>query len=124
MRTIFVRSMGEILKSIQWKKVITACFVGLLLLTTQIPTQVADANIDSSTQKRLDEVRAKGEEGRPRTTGQWQSEKESLSGQPGKVVERMGKEAVDAAGNVANTYGQTIKDVTPGLESNELPKDN
>lgn len=122
MKTIFVR-MGEILKSIQWQQVIAASFVGILLLTMQFPTQIADANLDSSTQNRLEEVRTKGEQGRPRTTGQWQSEKESLSGQPGKVVERMGKEAGDAVGNVADTYGQTIKDVTPGLESNELPKD-
>jgi hypothetical protein len=122
MKTILVR-MGEALSSIQWKQLIAASFVGILLLTTQIPTQIADANLDSSTQNRLEEVRAKGEQGRPRTTGQWQSEKESLSGQPGKVIERMGKEASDAVGNVADTYGQTLKDVTPGLESNELPKD-
>jgi len=122
MKTIFVR-VGEILKNIQWKQIITACFAGMLLLSMPT-TQLADAQIDASTQNRLDEVREKGKQGRPRTTGQWQSEKESLSGQPGKVVERMGKEAADAAGNVAETYGQTIKDTTPGLESNELPKDN
>ena len=122
MKTIFVR-MGEILKNIQWKQIIAACFVGMLLFSMPT-TQLADAQIDASTQNRLDEVREKGEQGRPRTTGQWQSEKESLSGQPGQVIERMGKEAADAAGNVADTYGQTIKDVTPGLESNQLPKDN
>ena len=122
MKTIFVR-MGEILKNIQWKQIITACFAGMLLLSMPT-TQLADAQIDASTQNRLDEVREKGKQGRPRTTGQWQSEKESLSGQPGQVIERMGKEAADAAGNVADTYGQTIKDVTPGLESNQLPKDN
>jgi len=121
MKTMIVR-VSEILKSIPWQRAIAICFVGLMVLS--MPTmQLADARIDNSTQNRLEEVREKGEQGRPRTTGQWQSEKESLSGQPGKVIERMGKEAADAAGNVAETYGQTIKDVTPGLESNELPKD-
>lgn len=122
MKTIFVR-VSEILKSIQWQQMIAVCVVGMMLLSMPT-TQLADAQLDSSTQNRLDEVRAKGAEGRPRTTGQWQSEKESLSGQPGEVIERMGKEAADAAGNVAETYGQTIKDVTPGLESNRLPKDD
>jgi len=121
MKAIFVR-VSEILKNIPWQRAIAVCFVGLMVLS--MPTiQLADARVDSSTQNRLDKVRDKGEQGRPRTTGQWQSEKESLSGQPGKVIERMGKEAADAAGNAADTYGQTIKDLTPGLESNELPKD-
>lgn len=118
MKTIFDR-MGDFLKSIRWQQVVATCFVGLLLLNIQI----ADANIDSSTQNRLDRVEQKGKTDRPRTTGQWQREKESLEGQPGKVVERMGKEAADAAGNVVDTYGQTLKDLTPGLESKELPKD-
>lgn len=122
MRTIFIR-MSEFLKPIRWQQVIAASFVGVLLLTTSANLYLADASMDSNTQNRLNKVENQGKTGRPRTTGQWQAEKESLEGQPGKVVERMGKEAADAAGNLADTYGQTVKDVTPGLESQELPKD-
>lgn len=122
MKIIFIR-MGEFLKNIQWKQVIAAGFVSMLLLATSANLHIADASLDSDTRSQLNELENKGKVGRPRTTGQWQGEKESLEGRPGKVLERMGKEATDAAGNLADTYGQTIKDVTPGLESETLPKD-
>lgn len=121
MQTIFFH-VREFLKNIQLKQLIAVCFVSIMLLSMPT-TQLADAKVDSRAYNTLDEVQSRGEEGRPRTTGQWQSEKESLSGQPGKVVERMGKEAADAAGSLADTYGQTVKDVTPGLESKKLPSD-
>jgi hypothetical protein len=118
MKTIFVR-IREMLSRTQWQRAIAACCVGILLLTTQI----VDASLKSS-QNQLDRVTAQGESGRPRTTGQWQAEKESLEGKPVKVLERMGKEATDAAGDLAETYSQTVKDLVPGVETNGLPQDD
>ncbi|MGF1457534.1 MAG: hypothetical protein ACFBSG_00755 [Leptolyngbyaceae cyanobacterium] len=119
MQTIFTR-LGKFLRSTQLRRAIAAGFVAVLLLTVQI----ADANVDASTQNRLDQLEDLGENGRPRTTGQFREDKEALKGQPGKVIKQMGRNTADAFGKANEMVEQTIKDVTPGLDyDGDLPQD-
>ena len=122
MKTLLAR-LGEILKTIQLQRAIVAGFVAILLFTTQMPNQIA-RTVDPGTQNQINRLESQSTNGRPRTTGQFQAEKESLEGRPGEVVKRMGSEFSDAADEAAETVGQTVKDLVPGLESKGLTKDS
>lgn len=119
MKAILTR-ISTALSSIQWQQILATCCVAVILLTTQI----AKADLDTGVQNRLDKITAKGEDGRPRTSAQWQAENEALKGQPGEKLKRIGKESADAIEEMAEIYPQNAKTLTPGVDNGALPKDD
>ena len=105
---------------LQPQRWVSIAFVGLLLLTTSVDS----ADLNQSTKDALNNLIAKGENGRPVTTRQWQAENEALQGQPGKQAERIGKEAADAVDEMGEIYPGNVKTLTPGLENESLEKDD
>jgi len=124
MKTFFTR-LGSVLKGFQLRQLFAALMVGLVLImasankATPVLTSLApDVKAD------LAKVTEQGETERPRTTGQWQAEKESLEGKPLQAAQRMAKEAADAAGDMADIYVQNAKTLTPGVDDGKLPEDS
>lgn len=107
------------------KRAVAVGMMAVLVLLTPAMTPAADAaTMDAGTKAAMDRLESKGMGERPRTTGQFQDKKESLAGQPGKVVVEAGKDLADATGEVSETVGQTVKDLIPGVESKGLTKDD
>lgn len=119
MIAIFAR-IGAVLRALRIRQLLAALLVGAILLTTNI----ADASLSSETQANLDRVTEQGETGRPRTTGQWEAERDSLQGKPIKRLERITEETADAVGEMAEIYPQNAKTLTPGVGNGELPEDD
>ena len=108
------------LSALQLQRFVAAGFVGLLLLTTSVDT----ADLPASTKTMLDDMIARGVEGRPVTTAQWQAENEKLQGDPAKQAERIAKESADAVGEMAEIYPGNAKSVLPGMENETLERDD
>ncbi len=102
------------------QRFVSLAFVGLFLLTTSVDT----ADLKPSTKAMLNDMIARGEEGRPVTTGQWQAENEKLQGQPAKQAKRIAKESADAVGEMGEIYPGNVKTLTPGLENETLESDD
>lgn len=123
MKTLFTR-IKVILKGFQIRQLLAALLVGLILITVSATeATAAPANLKPGVKADLERVTDQGETGRPRTTGQWQSEKESLEGKPLQAAQRMAKEAADAVGEMAEIYPQNVKTLTPGVDNGKLPQD-
>lgn len=102
------------------QSVISIAFVGFFLLTTSVDS----ANLPNSTKAMLNDVIARGAEGRPTTSSQWQSENEALQGQPAKQAKRIAKESADAIGEMGEIYPDTAKSTLPGIENKSLERDD
>lgn len=102
------------------QRFVSFAFVGLFLLTTSVDT----ADLKPSTKAMLNDMIARGEEGRPVTTGQWQAENEKLQGKPAKQAKRIAKESADAVGEMGEIYPGNVKTLTPGLENETLESDD
>lgn len=113
-------SFFQALNALQLQHIVAASFVGLLLLSTSVDT----ADLPASTKTMLNDMIARGEEGRPVTTGQWQAENEKLQGKPAKQVKRIAKESADAVGEMGEIYPGNAKTLTPGLENKSLERDD
>ena len=85
MRTLFVHIFTALSKT-QLRQIVAAGMTAMLLLVSPVALPLASASIDSGVQDRLEALEAKGETGRPRTTGQFREEKAALEGQPGKLL--------------------------------------
>lgn len=105
---------------LQPQRWVPIAFVGLLLLTTSVNS----ANLNQSTKDALNNLISKGENGRPVTAGQWQSENKALQGQPAKQAKRIAKETADAVGEMGEIYPGNVKELTPGLENRSLERDD
>ncbi len=108
------------LQSVNLQRLVAVAFVGLFLLTTSVDS----ADLPSSTKAMLNDMIARGENGRPVTTGQWQAENEQLQGQPAKQVKRIAKESADAVDEMTDIYPNNAKTVLPGMKGGRLPKDD
>ena len=114
------QSIFKLWKALRLQQFVAIAFVGLFLLTTSID----NANLNSSTKAMLNDVVARGENGRPKTAGQWKSENQQLEGQPGKKVERIAKESADAVGEMGEIYPGNAKSVLPGMKNRSLERDD
>ena len=112
--------LKAIADSLQIKKLMSVAFVGLILLTTSVD----NSTLDSGAKEMLNDMIARGENGRPVTTGQWQAENERLQGQPGKQLERIVEESADAVENMAEIYPGNAKSVLPGMSNDRLERDD
>ncbi len=110
----------QALSRLQLQRFVAAGFVGLFLLTTSVDT----ADLPASTKTMLNDMIARGEEGRPVTSAQWQAENEALQGEPAKQAERIAKESADAVGEMAEIYPGNAKSVIPGMENKTLERDD
>jgi hypothetical protein len=102
------------------QKLVAIAFVGLFLLTTSVD----NADLNPSTKATLNDMIERGANGRPVTTGQWQSENEQLQGQPAKQAKRIAKESADAVEEMGEIYPDNAKTVLPGMENRSLEADD
>lgn len=123
MRTLLVQ-MSQVLRKLPLQQVFAVSLAAVMLLITPIAMPLASTTVDTGVQSRLSDLEGKGSEGRPRTTGQFREQQENLEGQPGEVLERMGRQAADAFGEANETVGQTMKDLVPGVETDRLSMDD
>ncbi|MEM1309309.1 MAG: hypothetical protein AAGF98_07390, partial [Cyanobacteria bacterium P01_H01_bin.153] len=100
----------------------------MMLLVTPMTVPLVNASVSVDLQSRLDELKAKGREGRPRTTGQFNAEKEALEGQFGEVMKRMRQETAEAAEEAIAAVRQNLKDLRqdllPEAKVDSLPMEN
>ncbi len=115
-RIIRLQSKLQLLKLQRFAAI---AFVGLFLLTTSVDS----ADLQPSTKAMLNDMIARGADGRPVTTGQWQAENESLQGKPGKQAKRIVKESADAIDEMGDIYPDNAKTVLPGMKNDSLAKD-
>ena len=111
---------SNLFSGLRLQSVISIAFVGFFLLTTSVDS----ASLPNSTKTMLNDMIARGAEGRPVTTGQWQAENQKLQGQPAKQAKRIGKESADAVGEMGEMYVNTAKNSLPGLEAESLERDD
>ncbi|MGC1310510.1 MAG: hypothetical protein WA885_25035 [Phormidesmis sp.] len=107
-------------RALQPQRFVAIAFVGLFLLTTSVDS----ADLPGSTKAMLNDMIARGAEGRPVTTGQWQSENQKLQGKPGKQAKRIAKESADAVGEMGEIYPGNAKTVLPGMSNKSLERDD
>lgn len=115
----FRRVLG-LFSGLKLQSAISIAFVGFFLLTTSVDS----ADLPNSTKAMLNDMIARGEEGRPVTTGQWQAENENLQGQPAKQAKRIAKESADAIGEMGEMYPDTAKSSLPGIKNKSLERDD
>ncbi len=96
-----------------------AC-VGLILLTTSVD----NSSLNSSTKTMLNDMIARGENGRPVTSAQWKAENEALEGNPTERIERIAKETGDAVEEMGEIYPGNAKSVIPGMSNDSLERDD
>ncbi len=118
--TRLAQSISRVWKALRLQQFVAIAFVGLFLLTSSVDS----ADLKPSTKTMLNDVIARGENGRPKTAGQWKSENKQLEGQPGKKVERIAKESADAVGEMGEIYPGNAKSVVPGLKNKSLERDD
>jgi len=111
---------SQFINSLQLRKIAALASVALILLTTSVDNSSLEPNAKAA----LNDMIARGENGRPVTTGQWQAENEALQGKPAMQAERIAKESADAIGEMAEIYPGNIKTVVPGLSNDSLEKDD
>lgn len=113
-------AITQIWKQWQLQRVVSAAFVAMLLLTTSVDS----ANLNASTKAMLNDMIARGEEGRPVTTGQWQARNEALQGKPAEQAKQITRQSADAIEEMAEIYPNNAKAVTPGVDQGKLPRDD
>ncbi|MEO0770849.1 MAG: hypothetical protein AAFY72_15755, partial [Cyanobacteria bacterium J06649_4] len=92
----------------------------LFLLTTSVDS----ADLPASTKIMLNDMIARGTEGRPVTSAQWKAENEALKGNPLERVERIAEESADAVGEMAEMYPDVAESTLPGIVNESLEKDD
>ncbi|MEM6521705.1 MAG: hypothetical protein AAF722_20515 [Cyanobacteria bacterium P01_C01_bin.70] len=116
------------LKKMPLQSMIAAGLAAMMLLVTPMTVPLVNASVSVDLQSRLDELKAKGREGRPRTTGQFNAEKEALEGQFGEVMKRMRQETAEAAEEAIAAVRQNLKDLRqdllPEAKVDSLPMEN
>lgn len=112
-------AIAQIWQQWQMQRVVSAAFVAVLLLTTSVDT----ADLPASTKTMLNDMIARGEEGRPVTSGQWQAQNEALQGNPAEQLEQIAKQSADAIDEMADIYPNNAKALTPGVDQGKLPQD-
>ncbi|MEM9769423.1 MAG: hypothetical protein AAF892_16285 [Cyanobacteria bacterium P01_D01_bin.71] len=116
------------LKKMPLQSMIAAGLAAMMLLVTPMTVPLVNASVSVDLQSRLDELKAKGREGRPRTTGQFNEEKEALEGQFGEVMKRMRQETAEAAEEAIAAVRQNLKDLRqdllPEAKVDSLPMEN
>ncbi|MGD1858367.1 MAG: hypothetical protein ACFB0E_00150 [Leptolyngbyaceae cyanobacterium] len=114
MRALLIR-IGNALKKMPLQSMVAAGLAAIILFVMPGALPLVNATVDANLQNRLDELKAKGREGRPRTTGQFNSEKKSLEGKPSEVIERMRQETADAVEEAIEAVRQNLKDLRQDL---------
>jgi hypothetical protein len=114
------RSLSRFCKNLSLQRSFSVVLVGFLLLTSSVDS----ADLPQSTKDMLNDMIARGENGRPVTTRQWQAEKREVEGQPGKRAERIVKESADAVDEMSEIYPDNAKTLTPGVENGPLERDD
>ena len=104
----------------QQQNLAAIALVGFVLLTTSVDS----SSLQPSTKAMLNDMIARGENGRPVTTAQWKAENEQLQGNPGKQLERIQEETADAVGEMAEIYPGNAKTVLPGMSNDSLERDD
>ncbi len=107
------------LQSLNLQRFVAVAFVGLFLLTTSVDA----ADLKPGTKAMLNDMIARGENGRPVTTGQWQAENEQLQGKPAQQAKRIAKESANAIDEMTDIYPENAKTVLPGMENDSLAQD-
>ena len=116
----FFSKVASALNSLQLAKVAAVFLMTLMLMTSA----AIAADLSPAVESKLNRMINQGENGRPRTTAQWQAKNEELKGKPGEQLEEIGKETADAVSNMADIYPQNAQTLTPGVDNGELPSDN
>ncbi|MBD1875494.1 hypothetical protein H6F75_18600 [Nodosilinea sp. FACHB-131] len=119
MKNIFGALKG-MLSRIQWRQFAVACSAIVILMTAN----GVKAEQNTGNRAYSNELPPTQEVGRPRTMGQWEAEKDSLEGQPGKRIKRIAEESADAVKDMAGIYPQNARTLTPGVDNGELPNDD
>lgn len=112
--------VAKVWANLNAQRFVAIAFVGLFLLTTSVD----NSSLNASTKAMLNDLIARGENGRPVTAGQWEAENRELQGEPGKQAERIVKESADAVGEMGEIYPDNAKTVLPGLENSSLESDD
>lgn len=115
-----VKKLGELSKALNVQRTIAVAFVGLFLLTTSVD----NADLPASTKTMLNDMIARGAEGRPVTSNQWKAENKALQGDPAERIERIAKESADAIGEMGEMYPDTAESTLPGIENESLESDD
>ncbi|MEL7358449.1 MAG: hypothetical protein AAFN40_18040 [Cyanobacteria bacterium J06560_6] len=118
--TVTIQRICSAFKALQLQKIVSVAIVGMLLLTTSVD----NADLNDSTKAMLNDMIARGENGRPVTSAQWKAENEKLEGEPGKRVKRIAKETGDAVEEMAEIYPGNAKSVLPGMSNDSLERDD
>jgi hypothetical protein len=113
-------SGAQLWKRLQPQRWLSIAFVGLFLLGNSIDS----SSLKQSTKDTLNDLTSRGDNGRPATTRQWQSESKRLEGQPGKKAERITQEAGEAVKEFGEIYPENAKTLMPDLENRRLEKGN
>ena len=113
------KRLRSALSSLQLQRFAAVAFVGFFLLTTSVDS----ADLPGSTKAMLNDMIARGEEGRPVTTAQWEAQNEKLEGNPAERLEQIAKQSADAVDEMADIYPNNAKALTPGVDQGALPKD-
>lgn len=114
------KKLGELSKALNVQRAVAVAFIGLFLLTTSVD----NADLPASTKTMLNDMIARGAEGRPVTSNQWKAENKALQGNPGERIERIAEESADAVGEMAEMYPDTAKSTLPGIENESLESDD
>lgn len=118
--TAWVQRICAALRTLNLQRFVSAAIAAMLLLTTSVD----NADLNDSTKAMLNDMIARGENGRPVTSAQWKAENEKLEGEPGKRVERIAKESADAVEEMAEIYPGNAKSVLPGMSNDSLERDD
>ncbi|MEL7067543.1 MAG: hypothetical protein AAGN15_02685 [Cyanobacteria bacterium J06581_3] len=118
--TVIIQHICSAFKALQLQRIVSVAIVGMLLLTTSVD----NADLNDSTKAMLNDMIARGENGRPVTSAQWKAENEKLEGEPGKRVKRIAKETGDAVEEMAEIYPGNAKSVLPGMSNDSLERDD
>ena len=118
--TAFIRQIKRFQIGQRLQSFVAIAFVGMFLLTTSVD----NSSLNGSTKAMLNDMIARGENGRPVTSAQWKAENEKLQGDPGKQAKRIAKETGDAVEEMSEIYPGNAKDLTPGLSNDSLERDD
>ena len=115
-----LKSLSQLWETLQLQRFASVALVGMILLTTSVD----NSSLPDSTKAMLNDMIARGENGRPVTSAQWEAEHQRLQGQPGKRLERIGEETADAVEEMAEIYPGNAKSVLPGMSNDSLERDD
>jgi hypothetical protein len=124
MESIMINSISQVtnqigswLKELQVKRFFAVVLLGFMLVTATVnPNVNTEGNNRALTNRVLDRAH-RNDSDRPKTTGEWNRESREVEGEPGKRLERIGKESAEAVKDMGKIYPDTAKKSAKELKS-------